>query len=63
MIYFNIKTSEGIETIDELNENDFKTYRDFRNEVKRLRSEYRLASSFYSGIYTSQRSTNDWKNR
>jgi hypothetical protein len=62
-IYLNLKTSEGIETIDELNENDFNTYKEFRTELKRLLSEYRTASNYYSGIYTSTRSTKDWRNK
>ena len=58
MIYFNLKTKCGTETIDELNKEDFKTYKEFRNEVKRLLKEYRIA-----GIptYTSQRACKGWK--
>jgi hypothetical protein len=61
MIYLNIKTSEGVETIDQLERNDFNTYKEFLTELKRLKNEYRTASNFYAVIYTSQRSTNDWK--
>ena len=60
--YFNIKTSEGIETIDEINSRDFKTYKDFRIERQRILKEYKLSSNFYNGLYYSQRCTNDWKN-
>lgn len=60
--YFNIKTNEGVETIDEINSDDFKTVKDFRIERKRLMKEYKTASSFYSGLYYSQRCTNEWKN-
>jgi hypothetical protein len=63
MTYLNIKTSQGVETIDELNEKDFKSYSEYRKELKRLISEYRLASNFYSGVYTSQRCTKDWKKK
>jgi hypothetical protein len=59
--YFNIKTASGIETIDQLDTNDFKTLKDFRIERKRLKNEYLMASSYYGGLYYSQRSTNDWK--
>lgn len=62
-IYFNIKTSEGVETIDELSQKDFKSYKEFRKEKNRLLKEYRTASSFYAGLYTSQRSTNHWKQK
>jgi hypothetical protein len=61
MIYLNIKTSEGVETVDQLDRKDFSTYKEYLQELKRLKNEYRLASNYYSGIYTSQRSTNDWK--
>ena len=60
-IYLNVKTSEGIETVDQLNEKDFSTYKEFRQELKRLKNEYITASNFYSGIYSSQRSTKAWK--
>ena len=60
--YLSIKTSCGVETIDQINENEFKTYREFRLERKRLIQEYCLASSYYSSLYVSQRCTNEWKN-
>ena len=60
--YFNLKTENGIETIDSVNSNDFKTHKEFRQERKRLREEYLIASSYYNGLYYSQRCTNDWKN-
>lgn len=59
--YFNLKTSQGVETIDEINSADFKTFKDFRIERKRLFNEYLKASNFYSGLYYSQRPTNDYK--
>jgi hypothetical protein len=58
--YFNIKTAKGIETVDQINTEDFKTYKEFRNEKKSMLLNYRMIP-FYSGIYTSQRCTNDWK--
>ncbi|HEY6143694.1 MAG TPA: hypothetical protein VIV55_09820 [Flavobacterium sp.] len=61
MTYLNIKTSEGVETIDELNPKDFKTYKEFLKELKRLKGEYQNASPFYGRLYTSQRCTNEWK--
>lgn len=63
MIYLNIKTSQGVETIDQLDAKDFKTYKEFNKELKRLKNEYRIASSFYNSIYSSQRCTNDWKQK
>lgn len=63
MTYLNIKTSQGVETIDQLNESDFNTHKEFISELKRLKNEYRLASSYYSSIYSSQRCTKDWRNK
>ncbi len=62
MTYLNIKTNYGVETVDQLDQKDFKTYKEFRTELIRLKKEYRLASSCYNSIYSSQRCTNDWKN-
>jgi len=61
MTYLNIKTSEGVETVDQLDKKDFQTYKEYRTELIRLKNEYRIASSCYSSIYSSQRSTNEWK--
>ena len=60
MIYFNIKSPYGIETIDELNKNDFNNMKEFRLEVKRLVLEYHIAGI---NVYKSSRCTKDWKNR
>ena len=53
MTYLNIKTTEGVETID-----SFETYK----EAYKMAKEYRLASSYYGGVYLSQRSTKNYKN-
>lgn len=60
IIYLNIKTNYGTETIDELNLSDFQTYRDFKKELSRLTYEYRLSGM---QVYRSQRSTKEWRNR
>ena len=57
MRYLNIRTSEGIETVDHLDRNDFNTYLDYNRELKRLVTEYRIAGM---NVYTSQRSTKDY---
>jgi len=62
MIYLNIKTVHGVETVDQLERKDFSSYKEYIQELKRLKNEYRLASNCYAGIYSSQRCTNDWKN-
>jgi hypothetical protein len=58
MRYLNMKTVFGIETIDELNPANFESYKLFRQELKRLLNEYRIAGM---AVYISQRSTNDWR--
>lgn len=57
MKYFNIKTSYGVETIDQLDRKDFETYKDYIAELRRLKNEYRLAGM---NVYLSQRATNEW---
>lgn len=58
MKYFNIRTNYGVETVDELNRSDFKTYSEYKNELRRLLNEYRLSGM---NVYLSQRCTNEWK--
>ena len=40
--FLNAKTSEGVETIDELNKADFDSLKEFKQELKRLIQEYKL---------------------
>jgi hypothetical protein len=56
--YFNIKTNQGVETVDEVNREDFKTRKEFIAELSRLKGEYNIAGML---VYTSQRCTNEWK--
>lgn len=58
--YFNMRTTYGVETVDELSRNDFPTLKEYRAELRRLVSEYRLAGM---GVYISARSTRDWRQR
>lgn len=51
MIYINIKTGNGVETVDE-----FTTMKEARVMIK----EYRL-SDRYNNYYLSQRSTREWR--
>lgn len=57
MRYLNIRTSEGVETVDHLDRNDFSTYSEYSKEVRRLVTEYRIAGM---NVYTSQRSAKDY---
>lgn len=58
--YLNIKTNQGVETIDEINSKDFKTFKGFRIEKNKLIKEYKIASPYYNSIYYSQRCSKDW---
>ena len=58
--YINTKQDNEVETIDQLDSNDFSSYRDFKKELLRLVNEYRLC--FNQLVYTSQRSTKAWNN-
>ncbi len=60
MRYFNIKTSLGVETVDEISSKDFPTHREYIKEINRLKNEYGLAGM---NVYTSSRCTKEWKNR
>ena len=57
MRYLNLKTVYGIETVDELDPKKFKTYRGFRQELKRLFNEYRNAGM---AVYISQNPCKEW---
>ena len=59
-VYFNMRSSYGVETVDELSLSDFDTYKEFRAEVRRLVSEYRVCGM---GVYTSQRATKEWRSK
>ena len=62
--YINLKNSQGIETVGEIDSEDFPTIKAFRQEVKRLVKEYRLAyGSSAGGVWSSQKSTSAWKER
>ena len=52
MRYFNIKTSLGVETVDQLERKDFGTYKEYTDELRRLKSEYHLCGM---NVYLSQR--------
>lgn len=55
--YINMRSQYGVETVDELNNSDFESYKAFRVELRRLISEYRLAGM---NVYSSQRACKDW---
>lgn len=50
--YLNLKTNYGTETVDELDSKNFKTFKEFKNELKRLINEYHILGM---NVYSSQR--------
>ena len=60
IVYFNIKTRNEVETIDEFNSKDFKDIREFNHEVSRCYREYHLGGT---NVYRSSRCTNEWSKK
>jgi hypothetical protein len=57
MKYFNLKTTHGVETVDQININDFKTWQEYKLELRRLIQEYRICGM---DVYISQRACKDY---
>ncbi len=60
MKYFNYKTGYGVETVDRIDQKDFIWYKEYRQELRRLLNEYRLAGM---NVYVSSRSSKDWREK
>jgi hypothetical protein len=60
MKYYNYKTGYGVETVDQIDQKDFIWYKEYRQELRRLLNEYRLAGM---NVYVSSRSTKDWREK
>lgn len=58
--YFNLKTAQGVETIDELDRSEFQAGGFFRKELQRLAQEYHMAGM---RVYISTRATKEWRTR
>ena len=58
MIYLNFKTAKGIETVDQLERNDFDSFKEYKIELKNMIINYRLTGM---NVYKSQRACKDWK--
>ena len=50
--YLNIKTPHGVETWETVSQEDFNSYKEFRNEIKNIKQNYSLIGY---NLYTSQR--------
>ena len=57
MRYLNMRTSYGVETVDQLDIKDFPSRREFLAELRRLVSEYRLSGQC---VYISSRCDKTW---
>lgn len=57
-VFLNWKGPQGRETVDELSDSDFATWKEFRGEVRRLCGEYSLAGM---SVYPSSRCCANWK--
>ena len=56
--YINTRIGNEVETIDEINSEDFIAFKAYRLECRRLLAEYEMA--FNAPCYLSQRSTKEW---
>ena len=56
-IYLNMKTSSGVETVDEFTREPEQSPKEFRTYVYKMVQEYHLAGM---PVYRSSRCTKDW---
>jgi len=59
-IYLNMRTSQGVETIDEFTREEGQSPKEFRKYVNEMIREYNIAGM---NAYKSSRSTKDWKQK
>ena len=55
IVYLNVKTIVGLETIDHLDSKNFESVKAFREEKKQLLKEYVISGGYESSPYWSQR--------
>lgn len=56
-VYLNMRTSQGVETVDEFAKEETQSNRDFRAYVAKMVEEYQMAGM---RVYRSSRSTKNW---
>jgi hypothetical protein len=59
-IYLNMRTSQGVETVDEFTREPNQSPKEFRLYVSQMCKEYQIAGM---NVYKSSRYTNDWKQK
>jgi hypothetical protein len=57
-IYLNMKTKQGVETVDEFTREEGQNPKDFRVYVNSMVKEYRISGM---QVYKSSRSTKEWR--
>lgn len=58
MIYLNLKTSQGRETVDQFEKSEDQSPKEFRKYIRSMVSEYRMAGM---NVYQSSRMYANWK--
>ena len=58
-IYFNLKTSEGTETVDHFTKEEGQTNGQFKKYIREMLTEYHKGGQM---VYTSQRKTKEYGN-
>lgn len=59
-VYLNMKTQQGVETIDQFTKEETQTPRQFREYVRKMIKEYIIAGM---GVYESRKCTKEWANK
>ena len=59
-IYLNMKTYQGVETVDEFTREENQTPKEFRAYVRQMVQEYHLAGMM---VYKSSRCTKEWASK
>lgn len=59
-VYLNIRTSYGVETVDEFTQEPGQSYKEFRRYVSEMQREYHLCGQM---VYKSSRSTKEWRQK
>lgn len=59
MTYLNIKSTFGVETIDQIDKKDYTTIKEYKKTLRDLIKDYHISGQ---NVYTSLRCAKDWKN-
>lgn len=57
-IFLNMRTSQGVETVDEFTRDENQTIKEFKVYVNQMIKEYQIAGM---NVYRSVRSTSEWR--